>query len=1153
MRKTLSKLKITGFRASARLFKRIGQDDISLSFYKESLLKDRSSKHPGSRYRYAFLLHKKGDYKNALLQINLAIKGSRVLKPKYLLLRAEIQMKLGNYVESEKDLRQAIEIDPKSKSLHYVLGVLFAIQGKWYQAEESLLAAKDLGFDSPKFNFRLAQASFEMGRFETAGNYYKKAARLWSKELEDFKHKAELLYLAGLSFEKAGKQSKADKLYNEAVLSDGHLDAEKYGVSVFHIERGLFDEALRELTREHTQDAYETSDILFKKGYVFYKLGDYDSAAKYIEKSLKYDYQEWYRHKLLGDIYKHLSKPVLAANSYENAFFRKNEHDANLCNEYASSLLDSNQPTKAAHILKVADLVNLSIEEAFDNDNPEHIRQAYATFYDHLPLNNKQILYENFHGSSVGDNPAAIMYELLKRPEYADYKHIVVLNKLDRLPKDLLNQPNVYVITRESFKYSYYLATSKYLINNSTFPWWFIRKKEQQYLNTWHGVPWKTLGRDIHTSFLEYDNTQRNFLQATHLINPNRHTTWAILERHDISNIYSGKIAEIGYPRVDVTLNMTAQRKKQIKKELGIASDKKVVFYAPTWRGVLGGQQDQTEQLQKDVQLMANMDCEFIFRGHSLTNRDDSAKILNRVTVSDKFSTNELLAITDILITDYSSVAFDFMPTGKQIIFYLYDYNQYKQDRGLYFEHDQLPGVHVFSRDELKGALIDALKNTKYKPDEKYLEAIEKFCPNKNGDSTNKVIKFFFENDSSYEINMRNKKKNILFFVGPFMGNGITTSSINLLNNIDKSKFNVHLLVDGKSIRDYADRRQNFIKLNSEIKIIARAGSIVLNSSEKQTLNRYTFKLLKPSKAESSVINNIWEREYQRIFSDGVFDYIINFEGYSRIFTQLFARTNRARYKKVIYIHNDIYSEFSKKYRYLSVIFDQYTFYDKVISVSKETYLINKGNLSKKFGIPRAMFDFVDNVQDPDFVSKSAKMSLDDKTKQKYFPNDTITFLNIGRLSVEKDHEKLILAFHKLRKNNKKIKLLILGDGPLRYQLEALIDKLNLKSSVHLLGHISNPYPYLARSHCFVLSSNYEGQPVVLYEALSLKKPVIATDIPANRGVLGGGYGLLCDNSVDGLTHAMSDFLKDGLSFKDFDIEKHNKNTINAFYNKVLS
>jgi glycosyltransferase involved in cell wall biosynthesis len=118
--------------------------------------------------------------------------------------------------------------------------------------------------------------------------------------------------------------------------------------------------------------------------------------------------------------------------------------------------------------------------------------------------------------------------------------------------------------------------------------------------------------------------------------------------------------------------------------------------------------------------------------------------------------------------------------------------------------------------------------------------------------------------------------------------------------------------------------------------------------------------------------------------------------------------------------------------------------------------------------------------------------------------------LGVGRLTAQKAFDVLIESFARLRKSQS-TRLLILGEGEERARLEALVSRLGLERDVSLPGFVSNPYPYMARSALFVLSSRWEGLPTVLVEAMFLRTPVVATDCPSGpREILGGGrYGQL--------------------------------------------
>jgi glycosyltransferase involved in cell wall biosynthesis len=127
-----------------------------------------------------------------------------------------------------------------------------------------------------------------------------------------------------------------------------------------------------------------------------------------------------------------------------------------------------------------------------------------------------------------------------------------------------------------------------------------------------------------------------------------------------------------------------------------------------------------------------------------------------------------------------------------------------------------------------------------------------------------------------------------------------------------------------------------------------------------------------------------------------------------------------------------------------------------------------------------------------------------------FAPGQPPVLLAVGRLTQQKDFPTLIQAFAEVRRHQA-ARLLILGEGPDRPQLEGLIKTLNLEQDVALFGFVENPYAYMARAALFILSSRWEGLPTVLIEALFCGVPVVATDCPSGpREILAGGqYGAL--------------------------------------------
>lgn len=187
-------------------------------------------------------------------------------------------------------------------------------------------------------------------------------------------------------------------------------------------------------------------------------------------------------------------------------------------------------------------------------------------------------------------------------------------------------------------------------------------------------------------------------------------------------------------------------------------------------------------------------------------------------------------------------------------------------------------------------------------------------------------------------------------------------------------------------------------------------------------------------------------------------------------------------------------------------------------------------------------------------VIKKLKEEFSDNINHPFFENkENKIILGIGRLSDQKDFYSLIKAFDQIRKNNN-IKLIILGDGEERKNLEELIKILNLEDHVDMPGFVDNPYRYMSNANLFVLSSKYEGFPNVLIEAMACGLPVVSTDcLSGPREILDSGkYGTLVPvGDVDALAKAIEEALKKPTESRKL-IERSNDFDIKKIFNEYL-
>lgn len=206
----------------------------------------------------------------------------------------------------------------------------------------------------------------------------------------------------------------------------------------------------------------------------------------------------------------------------------------------------------------------------------------YGFFYKHCRIKDNVILVESFHGSTVSDSSLAVVRQILKQypGKYKIYYATIDKAKHKKVVKEL--GLDVKLIDVTTYKYTKILARAKYLINNSSFPVYFIKRDEQVYLQMWHGTPLKTLGKKMRLGIESMYNVQHNFLQASYITFPNDFTKEVMMRDYNLENLYTGKVVMAGYPRNEVFLKKSEGEK--LKKELGLEG-KTVYAYMPTWRG----------------------------------------------------------------------------------------------------------------------------------------------------------------------------------------------------------------------------------------------------------------------------------------------------------------------------------------------------------------------------------------------------------------------------------------------------------------------------------------------------------------------------------------------------------------------------------------
>jgi CDP-glycerol glycerophosphotransferase len=1015
-------------------------------------------------------------------------------------------------------LERRLETNPMSGELHYRLGMAHDRSYRWEKATESYLDALAIDPQQPDWHYRLGYILERQSRLKEAVAAYRAAISQHPKPSQYWRYRLGYALWSMGDFKEAAQAWRAMRMAPalpsvaaeaKAPAKAGEATAVPYSDSLPERKLKLFEKSL-------------SAGVLDADGW-----------------------------QNLAEQGESLGQMDIAAEAYAAAIDRSNEHKPQLYFRLGCVLLALKRHEEACAAFRDTRIIKRAygIDTAAYTKTPtQKLLVDYAEHLETLPVRRNVVLYESNLAASVGCNPKAIFDYLTADENYADWLHVWSITPGAVIPKDLQNRPNVIVIHKDSEAYIRYLATASHLVNNSTFPAYFIRRPEQKYLNTWHGTPLKTLGIDmsVRGSFMGHKNTARNLLHATHVISPNAHTSRVLIERNGIQGAFSGQLAHTGYPRIDRMINATTAQRQSLRRRLRLSEDQPVVLYAPTWRGEMGKVEVDSDRLAADLKAFSDCGCQVLFRGHHYSETALAGIDVPARVVPKEIDTYDLLSVVDVLITDYSSIFFDFLPMRRPVLFYCYDLEQYVEERGgLYFDFAEMPGPLCQSIDKAADALRNFLA-TSFEPDATYETALNKFAAYEDGQATKRAVSFFMEDDQADVVAPApDSRTRLVFYEGPFMPNGITSSFLNLTKSLDPQRYDITVAIDPDSIATAPERLEKLKGLPEHTHVIGRVGAWLRTAEERWVGEHFEMHNGLPTEHMWDVYNTACRREYRRMFGYARYDAHVLFEGYSRFWSAIFSCPADERARNVIYLHNDMHAEWKVRFRSLEGLFHIYRNYAAVVSVSKAMSDVNREKLATAFDIDASKFVACPNVIDGEAILRQADEPLDPELAA--WAKGSRLFANLGRLSPEKDQAKLIRAFAKVYAQDRSAKLVILGEGPLRHELERLISDLRLNDVVKLAGQYANPFPVLKRCECFVLSSNHEGQPMVLLEAMVLGKPIVATDIDGNRGVLGDGHGALVENSVEGMRDGLQAFLAGRLSFPGFDWRAYRQSALDRF------
>ncbi|BDZ29590.1 CDP-glycerol glycerophosphotransferase family protein [Lactiplantibacillus sp. WILCCON 0030] len=543
-------------------------------------------------------------------------------------------------------------------------------------------------------------------------------------------------------------------------------------------------------------------------------------------------------------------------------------------------------------------------------------RTYYITWYRNAFLQHhkleKTVLIESTHGNDfyghmyyLTQSLRALYPEMNLNVAVAKTKLTAVRQQLDRL-----GMQDVKVVQFLGHEYCTLLASAEYLLNDTSFYPFFIKQDFQQYINIWHGTPLKCLGKDD-GDVPNMGNIQKNFYNADKLIVSNDYTRQAMIDSFNLDGVMKGDVVVAPSPRNSVLCN---DELRQTVRERYQLENQEVLVYMPTWRGGVAKVLNESLKITpylKQMDAALNDDQVLFVKLHpfqaQLENIDFSPYRHLKPFPMD-IESYEFLAGTDGLITDYSSIMYDYLNTGKPVVLFSYDKDHYYAERGCYEDIDNypLPQFRTIER------LCEWLKNGSR--EKTYDEAFAKrFISLDNRDGDRQLARYIIEGTTDFgsvkidPMSPDNGRETVIMHVGTLWGNGITSALFNTLTTVDVTKRNYLVFINKNRLT--ADDQWRLFNLPAGVQFFPVPLGPANNLAERLVVMLFLrFEKLN-HRWFQRVADRCFRREYRRLFGDLKPSAFIHYTGYERNYAEMISALAPTEVKTSIYMHNDMIAE----------------------------------------------------------------------------------------------------------------------------------------------------------------------------------------------------------------------------------------------------
>lgn len=339
----------------------------------------------------------------------------------------------------------------------------------------------------------------------------------------------------------------------------------------------------------------------------------------------------------------------------------------------------------------------------------------------------KLILFSSFGGRTFNDSPKVLFDAIVVDPRFNSYKFVWAFEEPDKF-----SIPRAKSIRIDSIEYFKTALEAKIWISSVNIERGLhFKKKNTVYINTWHGAGTKLIGnackgrKDYNFSNVDMMLVQSDFERD-------------IFERDFLCN--PDAIRMIGFPRNDELFHITDKQRKELRKRFYIPKGKKVILYAPTWRDSKNGGMSYDFVPPIHIDKWKNELAEryvMLLRMHPLITKFDISCDNFAIDVSLYENLNHILAISDVLVTDYSTIVYDAAIVGIPFICFGFDYNTYKEERGFYYDLENVyPGGVLKTEDEVIKRIDDVVNGI----DKQQYEIFKKLYIEAGGSATSMIL-----------------------------------------------------------------------------------------------------------------------------------------------------------------------------------------------------------------------------------------------------------------------------------------------------------------------------------------------------------------------------------------------------------------------------